>query len=140
MNQAKVRSTTERRGKTLNPVSERFTTWTVSFATHALNPTGERLAVIAAIDAEQTQPGEDKDTVYSLVLRAHPLQKQRLHLVSALDQHGREVKLLEHRGQDYAEQALFLQPERDAEKVRLTFSLTASRFVRFRARPEFVEH
>jgi hypothetical protein len=83
--------------------------------------------------------GEDKDKVYSLVLTAKPdLQKQRLHLLSAADQNGTEVKLLEHRGQDYSDQGLFLRPERTAEKIKLIFSLTRSKFVQFRARPEFL--
>jgi hypothetical protein len=85
--------------------------------------------------------GEDKDKVYSLVLTAKPdLQKQRLHLVTAMDQNGTEVKLLEHREQDYSNQGLFFQPERTAEKIKFTFSLTRSKFVQFRARPVFVDN
>ncbi len=83
--------------------------------------------------------GEDKDKVYSLVLTAKPdLQKQRLHLLSAVDQDGTEVKLLEHRNQDYSDQGLFFRPERTAEKIKLTFCLTRSKFVQFRAKPDFV--
>jgi hypothetical protein len=83
--------------------------------------------------------GEDKDKVYSLVLETEPEMKgQRLQLVSALDQGGREVGIQEHRGQDDSRQAIFLYPEKNAESLTLTFSLTRSRFVQFMARPEFV--
>jgi hypothetical protein len=85
--------------------------------------------------------GDEPEKVYSLVLTAKPgLQKQRLRLVSALDQTGADVKFLEHRRWDYSDQALFFKETSDhaIEKVRLTFSLTSSKFVQFRARPDFV--
>ena len=49
-----------------------------------------------------------------------------------------EARLVEHRNEDSAEQALLLKPAEDAGELRLTFALQRSRFVQFLARPEFV--
>jgi hypothetical protein len=82
--------------------------------------------------------GEDKDKVYSLALKLDPeLEGRRLQLVSATDENGADVELVQHLGQDYAHQALFFKPNEAAQKLKLVFSHANSRFVQFVARPEF---
>ena len=55
--------------------------------------------------------GEDKGQVYSLVVELAPdLKGQRLSLVTANDEAGESVPLLQHGGQDYKEQAFFFKP------------------------------
>ncbi len=83
--------------------------------------------------------GEDKNKVYSLVLHVEPdLNGQRLSLIKAIDDTGAPVDLLEHRSQDYKQQALFLKPGPDASTLQLTFALSHSRLLQFLARPEFI--
>ena len=80
------------------------------------------------------------EKAYSLVVELAPgLQHQRLSLVTAVDQSKQPAQVLEHRAQDYNQQALFLQPSPGATSLHLTFALAAIRFVQFLARPEFVQ-
>jgi len=84
--------------------------------------------------------GDEKNKVYSLVVQLEPdLNGQRLSLIKAVDDRGAPVEFLDHRNQDYKQQALFFKPGADASALHLTFAMTHSRFVEFLARPEFVE-
>ncbi|PYM15648.1 MAG: hypothetical protein DME18_03795 [Verrucomicrobia bacterium] len=84
--------------------------------------------------------GEDKNKVYSLALKLSPeLNGRRLTVVRAVDQGGREVEIVQHGSQDNAEQAVFLKPPPESRELKLSFALQRSRFVRFLARPGFVE-
>ena len=83
--------------------------------------------------------GEEKNMVYSLALKVSPeLKDHRLSVARVLDQEGREVEVVQHGNQDYAEQALFLKPGETARELKLTFAMQRSRFLQFLARPEFV--
>jgi hypothetical protein len=59
-------------------------------------------------------------------------------VVKIVDNNGAPVELMEHRNQNYPEQAVFIKPEDGATTVRITFAIQRSRFVEFLARPDFV--
>ena len=84
--------------------------------------------------------GEEKNKVYSLAvqLQRGDLKDRRLSVVKIVDNNGAPVKLIEHRNQNYPEQAVFLKPDDSATSVRITFAIQRSRFVEFLARPDFV--
>jgi hypothetical protein len=83
--------------------------------------------------------GDDKNKVYALALKLSSEWKgHRLTVARVRDQDDREVEVVQHANQDYAEQALFLKPAESARELKLTLALQRSRFVQFLARPEFV--
>ena len=67
------------------------------------------------------------------------MENRRLVVARAVDQDGREFTLVEHRGADYPEQALFLQAPGEATELRLELAFPELRTFEFLARPEFVD-
>jgi len=83
--------------------------------------------------------GQEK-SVYGLGVKLDGVMNQRrLVVVAAKDQAGNEFKLVEHRGADYPEQAIFLQAPPDATELHLQLAFPELREFEFLARPEFVD-
>lgn len=107
------------------------------------------LVGLAAPQADHPEPfkwiakywgDRDKTEIISLAVRISPaLDKRRLKLLRAVDQNGREAGLVEHRNEDYAEQAFLLKPDDEATALKLIFALQRSRFVQFQVRPQIVD-
>lgn len=68
-----------------------------------------------------------------------PMKDRRLVVVQATDQAGKEFRLVEHRGADYPQQALFLQSPPAATELHLKLAFPRLRKFEFLARPEFVD-
>jgi len=65
------------------------------------------------------------------------MKDRRLVVVKAVDQKGDAFKLVEHRGADYPQQALFLQAPTGAAELHLELAFPELRKFGFLARPEF---
>ena len=106
-----------------------------------------QLCGIAAPQAEHPEPfkwiakywgNEDKDKIISLGIRITPaIDNRRLRVVRVVDQDGHEAELIEHRNEDYSQQAILLKPAQGARELKFTFVLQRSRFVQFLAQPTF---
>ena len=106
-----------------------------------------QLCGIAAPQAEHPEPfkwiakywgNEDKDKIISLGIRITPaIDNRRLRVVRVVDQDEHEAELIEHRNEDYSQQAILLKPPQGARELKFTFVLHRSRFVEFLARPTF---
>ncbi len=80
-----------------------------------------------------------EDSVYGLGVKFDgEMGDRRLVVVDARDQAGNEFKLVEHRGADYPEQALFFQAPSGATELRLKLAFPELKEFEFIARPEFV--
>lgn len=107
-----------------------------------------QLAGLAAPGADHPAPftwiakywgSEEKDKIVSLAVRISPaLDRRRLKLLRAMDQNGREARLVEHRNEDDTNQAFLLRPDDEAITLKLIFALQRSRFVQFQVRPQIV--
>jgi hypothetical protein len=83
--------------------------------------------------------GEKMNETYSLCVAVKPgLRGHRVMLLSARDQDGNKVKIVQHTSQDGGLQAVFFRPDKDAKTVQFTFALPKSRTVQFVAKPRQV--
>jgi hypothetical protein len=123
---------------------------TVSSLTNHWEHVGRTVSLVGFASPGVDHPGtfkwvakwwrEDKPHVYSLALQlGGDVNGWRLSVVKVVDQSGAEVTVMEHGGQDWALQALFLRPKATTRDIRLTLALQQSRFVHFLARPDFVK-
>ena len=76
-------------------------------------------------------------SVYGLGVKFEgAMEDRRLVVVNATDQNTNGFRIVEHRGADYPEQALFLQPPSGATELRLMLAFPVLKRFEFLVRPE----